>query len=245
MTNLADTSPMPDKLLDLPDKQEKLIRLLMAQDDSKISVVLSPDMEPDRIMESLETCCRGLEKFDTITSALKPIIGRMLLIIREKSLYKPEFDSFKKFLVERVRGTFGVSKSNLYESMAIVSAFPDLAVEQYKNIGSTNLLLAAKFTSQSNPDHKKILGKAAELTTEQFRQWAEEKQYLEEGATEGATIVIKTSKKTAKRWASWVTNTAVIAWAESENPGVVLEAMISECSGMVDQNSQSIGNKTK
>jgi len=222
---------MAEKILKFKPDEEKLLQTLVLSDSSRISEVIPKTITAEELHENLTVCCRALGRLDRASNVLKPLIGRMLLIVKETEAHKDMgYATYSAFIEEEVCGKLGLSRSNLYEARKIISAFPSLSLERYEKVGPTKLLIAAKFSRQSDTSSTKLLDKAESMPVKEFRQYAAEQGAVEPGDTQGGTIVIQTSLAIARRWKEFIENPAVIDYCESSNAGCILECMLDECS---------------
>lgn len=121
-------------------------------------------------MEStLGFAVKGYQRLQGAAEKLKPIIGRILLTVKNRKAWKGHYKNFTAFYTSKVIGELGLSKSVALEALKIASAFPSLTPAQYAHYGATRLLLAARVTDSSKTDYKAILDESVKQSIDEFR----------------------------------------------------------------------------
>jgi hypothetical protein len=213
---------------ELTPAQKGLVqKLVKATGDLK--EVIPDDLEPEKINASLEACCTMASNLDEAQGTLKPIIGRLLILAQRnpETFEKLGCKSFEDYCTLISKKT-GRCRSNLREAMFLQKKWSDLPAEEYKRIGITKLLLVAKFTSQSETGHKKILNEVAKKTIDEAKEWVVEKGYLDKGETSGATLTITGSKKDIKEIREFLNREDIQAAAGTSDFAKILIAMTQE-----------------
>jgi hypothetical protein len=219
---------MKDKLT--TDEQALLRELL--EEDSQIEVVVPASSSGEWLYGGLETCCKALNYLDRQSNRLKPIIGRMLLLIqKDPEIYRSRgYRNFEDFLLRGVCEAMQLSRSNLYEVKRLASKWPNLSLEKYEQLGPTKLNVLSKFTDQSCVNHEKYIDKALSMTATKFRSWAEEQKLIAEGEATPVVITIATTQDIASLWQSFVNDGRIQSYCGSASHGVILARLIQECS---------------
>lgn len=224
--------------VELAAPQKQFMQALLSGRDIKLTAQIPEDADFPRLLSELSLCCGVLQHFDHLGNAIKPIVGRILVLIQERGLYRPDYSTFEDFQRDKVERQFGMSRATLFKCKKVARAFPNLALSECQEIRSENLALAARFTDHTERGHAKVLAAAKSHSVEGFRAWGVEQGFLESGDAEAGRILIHTDQKIAKLWNLWIANEDVQAWAESGNPGVILERMMQEVSTEVQRASQ-------
>lgn len=209
---------------------QRLLTQIMHSKDSTIATLVPEDVKQEDFDRYLSTFCRGFGKARSAMAVLKPLIGRLLVIAKNNpSYYKSQYETFDAFL-DGIEERFGICRSECFEIIKIAQAWPALDVDTYRKIGTVNLRIASKFSSQADAGYQKVLDKAAASTVREFRQWAEETGRVNKGETIGATIVLSTTAEIANRWREFVNDAKNQGHCGTDNPGAILGCMMEECS---------------
>src|SRR5579863_9042016 len=95
--------------LDLEARQKRLLRDLLEREEVRLSVTIPEDATPESLMQNLELCCCSIVRLEGAIGAIKPLLGRILLLIQMRGLYQPEFRTFDEFLRVKVRRDWKMS----------------------------------------------------------------------------------------------------------------------------------------
>lgn len=106
----------------------------------------------------------GYGRLTEAAERLKPIVGRFILVVRERALWEGKYKNFTDWLNKRVVGELSFSRSNALAALKIARAFPTLTEAQYAHYGASKLLKATEITDETKPDWKPTLEKFAKMT---------------------------------------------------------------------------------
>lgn len=137
--------------------------------DTEVTVDIPETATIKDVEATLRLAINAYQQLASASERIKPIIGRILLTVQDRKLYRPAFKTFTGFLTQRIVADMGFGRSNAFEALRIARAFPTMTQEDYLNYGATRLLLAAKVTDESDPQHREILDNATQMTTDNFR----------------------------------------------------------------------------
>lgn len=185
---------------------------------TEVSVAIPENATLADVEKSLQLAINGYKRLSEASERLKPIIGRILLTVQERNLFKPEYKNFTAFLMDRVVIGMGLGRSNAFDSLRIARAFPTMSAEDYSRYGASRLLLAAKITDEKHPDYKDVLKQMSTLTVEEGKNKV--KELRPSGSQSSYTISIRVSPETKAEWVE-------LSEAVDITPGELLGAMIS------------------
>lgn len=134
-----------------------------------IKLEIPEDATLSQVEVTLQLAITGYKRLSEASERLKPIIGRILLTVHERNLFKPAYKNFTAFLMEKVVGEMGLGRSNAFDSLKIARAFPSMTNEEYQRYGASRLLLAAKITDESKADYKDVLKESSTITVEELK----------------------------------------------------------------------------
>lgn len=195
------------------------------------SVAIPDDLEPRDVLASIRSCTSMLVKIQRAGSWLVPVLGRLLALVAknkeilEKSGYATLAEYEKAELLDK-----GIGRSTLWKAKAVVEQFPELALEEYSKISSENLARAAvvaKRTNANEAQKKKLVEKAAELPTEQYKNWVESESGLSApGDTTCASFQLIGTATEIADLKSLLAEEALVRWSGTTKAlGMVLAAL--------------------
>lgn len=199
--------------------------------DAKVSVNIPTDATLEQVMPTLSALCGGMAQLDAGRERLKPVIGRILLTIQTRKLYKQKYPHFAQFLEKEIlNGGIKLGRSTAFEALRIARAFPSLTTEEYGKYGATRLLEASKFTSESRNQSgwKGVLDKALTAPTiEAFKEEASAEFRPKREVM--VNVVFRLSVAQKRKVDEWFSLPATLEWAGSDDRAIALLKMIELC----------------
>lgn len=174
---------------------------------SDISLDIPEDATLAQVDKTLNLAITGYKRLNDASERLKPIIGRILLTIKDRGLFKPDYKNFTAFLMERVvmakdKGGLGLGRTHMFDSLRIAKAFPTMTTEEYAKYGSSRLLIAAKLTDESQEGYKATLKELSGLTVEEGM--AKVREINAETPATSYTVSIRVSPEVKAEWAALI-----------------------------------------
>lgn len=206
---------MKSELVRTSDETTKLFRAAGLQGEISLSIPENASLES--VETTLHLAISGYKRLHEAAEKLKPIIGRILLTVESRKLFKPGYKNFTAFVMEKVVKEMGFPRTNAFEALRIAKAFPSLSAAEYTNIGGTRLLLAARITNEQDDEYRKILTRASRMTVEEFR---EQVKLMDAAATGEApadtrkVIQIRVPEPVYVRWQTALRNAGDVPAAE-------------------------------
>lgn len=216
--------------LQLSHDEDRLLKTIFAE-DSTVEVIVPADSEGEVLWHQLSVCLRAAGFFQKASIRIRPIIGRIFAIIRQRpEIYKMKgYTSFDHFIKQYVYVHLGISRTIVYECLQVAEKFPSLPMKDYDELGATKLKMLGRFTDQTAPSHRKYIEKAKGMTITQFEGWATKQHLIEKGETSPAVITIPTDAAICAEWEKFARNGNIHKAAGAIAPGHVLRAMMQEC----------------
>jgi hypothetical protein len=157
---------------------DSFLASVMKKRKRSLTETVPQDIEPREALANIKECVASLNKLGNATSVVGAILGQHMAIMakRPEILGASGYETLHEFEEKEIQGK--LSHGNIWNWKAIASAFPEEPIERVLEIGSTNLIKAARVCKQidaSPSQKKKILDKAAELNTAEFTGWLEKK----------------------------------------------------------------------
>lgn len=154
------------------------------------------------VEKTLQLAITGYKRLSEASERLKPIIGRILLVVQERKLWKPDYKNFTEFLDKKVVDEMGLGRSNAFDALRIARAFPTMSNEDYQRYGASRLLEAAKITDEAQEDYKQILQDASKMTVEEFKQKVKEQRPATRPVT--FTVSVRVTPEVKGMWTGLV-----------------------------------------
>jgi len=230
-------------IFDLPQDQVEILRAAL-DSQGRLEVIVPREMTIEDLYNQTAACCIAQRELQNGLDKLRPIIGRLLLLMKNnpESYQAKGFRTFEDFLRLEVGGNWGVGRSTAYECIRQVEKWPDLDIDTYLKIGPSKFAVINKFSDQSHSDHKRVLEKAKTCTLTRLREWAETTGRVNKGETVPAMVVIPTTLETKRCWEELIHNRQCIEACGSEAPGVILQHMIEEFSSVWMAVEETVGS---
>lgn len=151
-----------------PVHTDTLLNALM--DARNISVTIPEGATLKEVEHTLEIAIKGSNTLDAIRNRLLPVIGRVLLEVEKRKLWKPEYKNFTEFVERRIVTDMGFGRTNAFNVLKIARTYPSLSEDEYQRIGVAKLVEASKLTDESDPEYREVLDTASKQTVEEFKQ---------------------------------------------------------------------------
>lgn len=165
---------------------------------TEVSVNIPENATLAEVENTLQLAITGYRRLTEASERLKPIIGRILLTVQARNLFKPDYKNFTQFLMDRVVVGMGLGRSHAFDSLRIARAFPNMSTEDYSRFGASRLLLAAKITDETKENYKDVLKELSKATVEEGRAKVKE---LTPGSTASSyTVSIRVSPEVKADW---------------------------------------------
>ncbi len=171
------------------------------------------------VENTLQLAITGYRRLSEASERLKPIIGRILLTVQQRNLFKPDYKNFTQFLMDRVVVGMGLGRSHAFDSLRIARAFPNMSTEEYSRYGASRLLLAAKLTDETKEGYKDVLKDLSKVTVEEGR--AKVKEMTPSTTATSYTISIRVSPEVKAEWIELMDSVEI-------TPGELLAQMIQD-----------------
>lgn len=213
----------------LSKHEDELLQALL-KDKSKILAVSIPDdSAPADVLTAIRSCCSMIGKMEGSSGKIKALLGRLMVLARknEEVWKQAGYKSYDKFVSGELEQKYGMSRASLWEAKRIMTAFPDLTINTYGQIGTQKLTLLAKYTNYKDGACEKLLQRAQENTHETLRLYLEDK-YSDPGGTIGASFKLTGSKAKVRELEKFLKREDIQAAAESDDPLEIILAMTQE-----------------
>lgn len=219
----------------------------------KIEAVIPANPTAQQLWATLATCTQGFRLLNSRLDRLKPIIGQILLLFKNKpSLYiELGYKSFEQFRAKGVGTELGLGKTTLWEAQVIANDWPQLVAEpdRYTKIGRAKMNIISKYAKGSDANAEAVLKTAEKMTTTELRQYSEQRGFIAAGECLPATIVINCNIATYQMWKRLTGDGRIHSIVGSAKDDAILVAMMENCSHewieMFEDNEREKRNETE
>lgn len=186
----------------------QLMHLVVGAADINVNF---PDGTPLQDLErTLGLAVQGYQRLSGAAEKLKPIIGRILLTVKQRKLWKGYYKNFTAFIQLKAVDQLGFSRASAFDALKIATAFPTLTTEQYARYGGTKLLIAAKVTNQSKPDYQDVLKLAESQTVDTFKATVAQLKTAGPKRARPCVIAIRCDEATFQHWKSLIDGSDIL-----------------------------------
>lgn len=200
--------PKRSSLAPVPAQVPDLLKLVMGSGNISVSIpdaATLPDVE-----HTLSMVIGGYLRLTDAAERLKPIIGRVLLTISARRLYRPDYKNLTDYIQRKVVDEFKLSRTNAFESLRIARAFPSLTSEDYQRYGASRLLLAASVTDDKAPNFKTLLDESTQKTVDAFSEQIKSMK-SPTSTTDTFVLSVRLPAEWKESWESLLTSSAMSA----------------------------------
>lgn len=168
---------------------------------TSLKVTLTDKATPEQAMKAVDSICGALRTAESSVERFRCLLGKVLVEIQDKGLFKPAFDSFEKW-TQSIAEKHKLSRATIRESIMVARRLPNLTPEQAETIPMTSLALAARAVKPGETDEKAIsnvLRMAATSPIAEFRNSLTTQGLLKARETEAGftTLRVKVADRVA------------------------------------------------
>lgn len=178
----------------------------------KLAVEVTDTTPDEQVTELLHSTCREFSTAGGTMARFQLVIGRLLVVIRDRKLFKANYKTFDRYMIAEVVDKYGISRATVWTGLQIAQAVPEISVEEATNLGVVKVRdiaravrhEEAKFTHPG--DKQKLLDKlvkqAPKLTVVEFRKQLESNNLLTPRTSPQRlnTIVLRGSPELVAQW---------------------------------------------
>lgn len=172
-----------------------------------------------QVEQTLGIAVEGYKRLYGGIERIKPIIGRIILAIEDRKLYRPTYKNMTEFLRVVVEGQMQFSHTAATDALRIARKFSTLSVEQYQTYGATRLLYAAQVTSDQDEGYKELLDESTRMTVEQFKEKVDIQRAEGRKAPSTVVLTMRVSPETKGEFES-------LLEASQQTPGDFMTALL-------------------
>lgn len=222
-TSLASTN-------DLTPEENEAVALLLAS-GGQLDEAIPDEIDGPTLWFNLQACCKALSVHRRNISTLKPLIGRMLIILQDNpSILKHYgYQTFDGFVSKGLRDLLGMPRSEAYAATRLVKKFPSLSVEECAAVTYSKLSFISKFTDETQPDANKWLTLAQNNSLDVLKDIAANKGIISREDSDFVTYSVVMTRGQRDILDAFLTDPSIQASVGTDNPGIILEMMVADC----------------
>lgn len=195
----------------------ELVRLAIGSDTIDVNIPDSADLAS--VEGTLHMAVSGYLQLAEASERLKPIIGRILLVLSNRRLYRPDYKNLTDYIERKVVAEYGMSRTSAFEALRIAKAFPSMSASDYQKYGATRLLLTARVSDENDPAYKKLLDESTRVSVDDFANRVKDLT-TDTGATAKSFVV------SARLPIAWQTHWNALLETAQMSPSEMLQEMI-------------------
>ena len=230
----------------LTDDERTMLSALLSPNQN-VEEIIPDSTDPDTLWSYLSVSCKALMRVRDLTAQLRPLIGRILLLVKQyPDLYQgregmnPETGekkvmlNFEDFILYGLPAAIGMSRAGAYLAQKIALRFPELPLSKYSQIGATKMqsLTQLPFGENGKPpkDIDRWIETAADprVTFQAFREMVANRTLQDPGDLEMSSVVVNMTKAQRELWRRYKTDRTMQQYAESTAEGRILEVLMIE-----------------
>ena len=237
---MSDNNKLPQPTF---SEDQQLIWNTLASSNKSAAELIPEDLSPANVWAYLQVVTIGLKKAQQAVSRLKPYFGRILILVQKhEHLYSQiGYNSFNDFMTRGVPELFGISRAEAFNCLRIAEVLDTMGSDVMEAVGFSKLNLVASAVRKQTDTGTSIemrkekldfwVAQAQTSTVKELRENVEDATQTPRGdlgPQEPVTIFVTPEVK--KRWKEFIADSNTQAYCNSEQPGVIFEHLLDECS---------------
>jgi hypothetical protein len=213
------------------NEQERELLMILLEPDARLVLVVPDDPDVGEVWEQLRVCARVHGTLVRAEYAIKPVIGRLLNVIKKnpRMFQEKGYDTYTGFIVEWVPRNLLVSRSEAWKIKGVAECFPSMTPRRTLEIGYSKLVCMSKFIDEKHPSFPRLCEIAPKMNMDDFYRVVIEEAKRDYREDAPVNITIKSTIAISEKWREFCNNKYVQAVVESRSPSKILEAAIQEC----------------
>lgn len=218
-------------LSELTTTDQKIIASLLAS-GSAVEDVIPEDIAEGPLWQTLEACCRALSVYRKRIGVLKPLIGRILIVCRNRpEIWQAKgYRNYDDFITNWTKDVIGITRSEAYASRNLAEKFPSLSIQDVQDVGYSKLAYLATKTGEDDPKVNDWIKAAQEHTLDELKDIFANKGIEPRDESDLCNLSFITTKAIKNRAIEFFKDPRVQAYCGTENYGKIFEFMMAECS---------------
>jgi hypothetical protein len=183
----------------------------------RVDLIIPETINPQDLWRTFEVCCKTIAQLKRAGSVVKPMVGRMLVLLRDypEIIQSKGYSNYEDFMNRGMDELFGISRAEAYACRLVAEKLPSLTVEQFREIGIAKLQLISQATGEKEKDCNDFLEFAKNHTVAQLKVKVAEKKHLPEGELDAELIVIQANRDIARAWKEFKSDPRIQAYCET------------------------------
>lgn len=218
-------------LSELSPNDQTIVASLLAS-GSAMEYAIPDNIGEGPLWETLEACCRALSVYRKRIGVLKPLIGRILIVCRNRpEIWQAKgYKNYDDFITNWTKDVVGIARSEAYACRNLAEKFPSLSIQDVQDVGYSKLSYLSTKTGEHDPKVNDWIKAAQEHTLDELKDIFANKGIEPRDESDLCNISFITTKAIKTRLLEFMTDPRVQAYCQTENYGKIIEFMMAECS---------------
>lgn len=182
----------------------------------KLSVEIMDNTPDEQVTELLHSTCNEFVNQNGTLARFQLVIGRILVVIRDRKLFKATHKTFDRYMLSEVIDKYGISRATVWTGLQIAQAVPEISVQDATAIGVVKVKdiaraikhESAKFAHPSDKQRllDRLVKQAPKLSVVEFRKSLEAGNLLTPRTSPARVgmIVVRGTPELVAQWEAMV-----------------------------------------
>lgn len=182
----------------------------------------------DEMRHLLSEACRYNGFFRSGREVFKPVLGKVLLAIRDNHTWEQlGYQTFGQFLEAEVAQKLNTPRTEAYDAMRLVEKWPSLGPSDCAELGTVKLRALSKASDETHVTANAWLQRARSMSSEEFEQIVDSHIGTDGKDEKLVTIKMLVSKRVRDQWEEFC-ETVGMNHCETSQGGTVFESLMME-----------------
>lgn len=182
------------------------IKQLITSTPIKLQISLDEDSTDQQVLNQLDDALRIFAIHENDGTPIKWVVGRLLIIVRERKLWAVENDTFEEWLNVKVLSKYGLSRSSVLSAVPVLEVIPDAAKQKAPFANLALVARAIKHVPEARKEavFAELLKDAKREKTVDFKEQVEKKFKLRRHTGRTSTITFRVTSGLAEAWRRFI-----------------------------------------
>lgn len=236
------TAPNDPGVTLMTDDDAAIFKALMSTKEAA-NVIIPDDISTDDLLRYLSVTAKAINKAQDAMTRLKPFLGRILLVAKERKLWKDlGYSSYDDWMTRGVRDLYGVNRTDGFACVKIAETLGFLPTEKVEELGFSKLSVLATAIRRSTDEGMPVemreartsewVKAAEEHTVREFKDLIVTKGYADKGELDAKVpLMLMVNPEQKKFLDEFVGCPEVQSYCGSSDAGTILVRSAEEARG--------------
>lgn len=227
--------------------EERAILAELLAPSRSVEEIIPRSTDSGTVWSYLQVSCKALMRVRDLTAQLKPLIGRLLVLVKEyPDLYQGKegmcpatgevkvMQTFEDFVAYGLPAAIGISRAESYAAQRIAVCFPGMDLATYSAIGNMKMKALTQLPFGADGEAPKDIAlwveRAADprVGVDEFREMVSARTLRDPGELEIVTVPVVMTKEERNLWRGFKMDPACRAYCGTSAEGSMLARAIME-----------------